>query len=247
MDDMRDTDSEMDWQSYATSDMGGQGTPERMLAGSAPDTSSGDDEETAQGSKGRVVNVICLRCRLLEIPCSRILPSCKECTDMSLDCAYIAPTDNDRLFKTAPVGTTTGNAPVVTGVWRTHNPWKYLQTSKEFLQEDVGQLHPSEDAYSVAENPLRQQPDPSQVRKLMSNYLQDVIDQYPDEADEGNQARLPLPSSELLASISNSIGRSEAEKLMRESPTRQSLNEVMSGSSLLALGILLQEYSRYLL
>ncbi|KAJ2721973.1 hypothetical protein GGI07_003623 [Coemansia sp. Benny D115] len=54
---------------------------------------------------------------------------------------------------------------------------------------------------------------------------------------------LPLPSSELLDCISYVFAQNEAIK----PPKNVSLNEHMSASSLLALGILLQEHTKYLL
>ncbi|KAJ2735377.1 hypothetical protein IW152_001603 [Coemansia sp. BCRC 34962] len=191
---------------------------------------------------------MCVRCRLLEIPCNHRLPSCQACLDSSFDCMYLAPTDNDKLFRTLPVGATLGNAPTIPKAWRSSDAWKLLPTSHEFLQENDSGLHAPEDIYSTTENPLRRQLEPRRVDTLMSGQLQEIIGQHPEPLDAVDQAQLPLPSSELLSSISNSIARQEAERLSQQRVSKQqSLSESMSGSSLLALGILLQEYSRYLL
>ncbi|KAJ2815669.1 hypothetical protein GGI24_005973, partial [Coemansia furcata] len=177
-----------------------------------------------------------MRCRLLEIPCSRHLPSCQECADLSLDCMYFAPSENDKLFKTLPVGATMGNAPIIPRAWRSSDAWRLLPTSQEFLQENVSNFRAPEDIYDTTDNPLRQQQEPRRVDALMSGQLQDIIKQNPENSGSTGQAQLPLPSSELLSSISNSIARREAEKLAQQlAPGQQSLSEAMSGSSLLAL------------
>ncbi|KAJ2460513.1 hypothetical protein GGF42_000793 [Coemansia sp. RSA 2424] len=227
MNDGRDTGSEMDWQSFAASDA------ESAFGAPAARGDNTPQGGTAGDSSNQIIRFTCARCRLLELPCNRASPSCKQCADMSLDCMYYRLSSNDRLFKTLPTGATMSNAPDVPNAWRVKYAWKNLKASDEFLRDDIELPRAPEDVYSTTENPLRRQLDPSQADMLTSSLLKDVIDQYPEEAD---RVQLPLPSSELLASISSSIARREAEKLMQESPSLPSLNDSMSSSSLLALG-----------
>ncbi|KAJ2818618.1 hypothetical protein FBU31_005810, partial [Coemansia sp. 'formosensis'] len=229
MDELQNKDGEMDWQSSAESAPVSPGISRRSSSNSLL-------EESAEHSSKKQILLICMRCRLFEIPCSRHLPSCQACVDLSLDCMYFAPSENDKLFKTLPVGATMGNAPIIPRAWRSSDAWRLLPTSQEFLQENVSNFRAPEDIYDTTDNPLRQQQEPRRVDALMSGQLQDIIKQNPEDSGSIGQAQLPLPSSELLSSISNSIARREAEKLSQQlAPGQQSLSEAMSGSSLLAL------------
>ncbi|KAJ2023367.1 hypothetical protein IWW57_004143 [Coemansia sp. S610] len=231
MDDLPDTDSEMDSQSSEGSAGGGPSISRHSSASSLCETSQ------ANATLDTKRRTLCVRCRLLGIPCNHRLPSCQACLDSSFECMYLAPTDNDWLFKTLPVGATLGNGSTIPKAWRSSDAWKLLPTSHEFLQENDSGLHAPEDIYSTAENPLRRQQEPRRVDTLMSGQLQEIIGRYPEPLDAAGQAQLPLPSSELLSSISNSISRQEAERLSQQrAPEQQSLSESMSGSSLLALG-----------
>ncbi|KAJ2463810.1 hypothetical protein GGI03_003611 [Coemansia sp. RSA 2337] len=243
MDELQNTDNEMHWQSSGESVIESPNISRHNSSSSLLEESAEQSPELPPqandtgGPRKQIATLMCVRCRLLERSCSRHLPSCQECLDLSLDCLYMFPTDNDKLFKTLPVGAIMGNAPVIPMAWRSSGAWNLLPTSREFLQENVSEFQAPEDVYSTTENPLRRQKEPRRVDELMSGQLQDIIAQYPEDPDAADQAQLPLPSSELLSSISNSIARREAEKLSQQiAPGQRSLNEAMSGSSLLALG-----------
>ncbi|KAJ2885966.1 hypothetical protein H4R27_001018 [Coemansia aciculifera] len=243
MDELQNTDNEMHWQSSGESAIGSPSISRCSSSSSLLEEAAEHSPEMppqandTRGPKKQIAPIICVRCRLLERSCSRHMPSCQACLDLSLDCLYLAPTDNDKLLKTLPVGAIMGNAPIIPKAWRSSGAWTLLPTSREFLQENVSEFQAPEDVYSTTENPLRRQQEPKRVDKLMSGQLQDIIKQYPEDSDSADQAQLPLPSSELLSSISNSIARREAEKLSQQlAPGQRSLNEAMSGSSLLALG-----------
>ncbi|KAJ2484787.1 hypothetical protein EV174_002172 [Coemansia sp. RSA 2320] len=107
--------------------------------------------------------------------------------------------------------------------------------SKEFLQENAGDLYPQEYASDITENPLRSQLDSARIDELTTGLLKSIIERHPENQTSDSQVCIPLPSSELLVGISNSIANREAEKLLLDPSAQQSLNESMSGSSLLAL------------
>ncbi|KAJ1934537.1 hypothetical protein GGF37_006328, partial [Kickxella alabastrina] len=105
-----------------------------------------------------------------------------------------------------------------------------------------------DDVSSMTENLLRNQSGINRLSALMTGPLKKAVLQYPDEerdadAQDTPLPQLPLPSSELLRCICRSVAENEASR----PPQYPSLNEQLSGSSLLAMGVLLQEYSRFLL
>ncbi|KAJ1828708.1 hypothetical protein LPJ56_000933 [Coemansia sp. RSA 2599] len=149
-----------------------------------------------------------------------------------------------------------------------------LPAYQEFLEErPVNSAYTSAnfsiDAEFVTENPLREQ-SKSALDFALSGPLKKVIETYPEEsaadadfdadsdkerAESSTAAHasspsmlplppLPLPSSDLLDCINKSIMQKEASA---EQSGHSLINEHLNGSSLLALGVLLQEYCRYLL
>ncbi|KAJ2526201.1 hypothetical protein IWW43_006471 [Coemansia sp. RSA 1935] len=110
-----------------------------------------------------------------------------------------------------------------------------LQTSSEFLLETTGQVRGPEDISEFTENPERLRGDVE-----LPQLLRQALDEFPEE--QGEQLR--LPSSELLQTIGGSIAQADARQDIDD---EQVLSEYMGSSSLLALGVLLQEYSRYLI
>ncbi|KAJ2530032.1 hypothetical protein GGH20_002016 [Coemansia sp. RSA 1937] len=113
--------------------------------------------------------------------------------------------------------------------------WMKLQTSSEFLLETTGQVRGPEDISEFTENPERLRGDVE-----LPQLLRQALDEFPEE--QGEQLR--LPSSELLQTIGGSIAQADARQDIDD---EQVLSEYMGSSSLLALGVLLQEYSRYLI
>ncbi|KAJ1664525.1 hypothetical protein IW140_000527 [Coemansia sp. RSA 1813] len=195
----------------------------------------------------------CLRCRLTETPCDRQDPECSTCTDAKVECLVFPPTANDILFglpSNRLEKTNTTNKP---GLKQYSVDWKLLKCSDEFLAEhSAGSLHSPEDVYSLKENPDRCRIEQDKLMQLLGQPLKNALEDYPAHGlEEDQDEKLPLPSSELLRCIGLSIAKSEASKMLTpvKSPDGQEIlfSEHMSGSSLLALGVLLQEYSSYLL
>ncbi|KAJ2436808.1 hypothetical protein IWW46_005599 [Coemansia sp. RSA 2440] len=103
------------------------------------------------------------------------------------------------------------------------------------LLETTGQVRGPEDISEFTENPERLRGDVE-----LPQLLRQALDEFPKE--QGEQLR--LPSSELLQTIGGSIAQADARQDIDD---EQVLSEYMGSSSLLALGVLLQEYSRYLI
>ncbi|KAJ2849706.1 hypothetical protein IWW36_002433 [Coemansia brasiliensis] len=123
---------------------------------------------------------------------------------------------------------------------RNIQPWMLLNSSREFLSEKSGQIREPEDLSQMKENPARLRPRNCEPHMFLSNPFVKMLEDFSD--DEGQE--LPLPSSDLLRTISNTISRVEARDFK---PGTANHSENMNGSGLLALGVLIQEYARYLL
>ncbi|KAJ2358551.1 hypothetical protein IWW50_001028 [Coemansia erecta] len=165
---------------------------------------------------------------MLGSACDRARSGCSQCRQAGAGCMYIPAAGNGRLLGALPRPNKPQNS-IPAGA----RGWMQLQASTEFLSEQPGEMRGPEDLSAFAENPARIQTDAKLPRALRK-----VLKKHPDE--QGEQLR--LPSSELLQTIGSSIAQAEAH-----CEGEQPLSEHMGGGSLLAMGVLLQEYSRYLL
>ncbi|KAJ2666897.1 hypothetical protein IW148_000625 [Coemansia sp. RSA 1199] len=182
---------------------------------------------SAGGNKKGSVNYKCLRCSMVGSRCDGAQPKCTICEQADVACMYVADAGKGRLLDAAPQA----NRQQTTGAKR----WMKLQTSSEFLLETAGQVRGPEDIDEFTENPERLRADVE-----LPQLLRQALDEFPEE--QGEQMR--LPSSELLQTIGRSIAQADARQDIDD---EQVLSEYMGGSSLLALGVLLQEYSRFLI
>ncbi|KAJ2712303.1 hypothetical protein H4R19_002826 [Coemansia spiralis] len=176
----------------------------------------------------------CLRCRLLASACDCAQPVCSACAAAGVECmAFPALASDSQLLGvangSAPAGSTPG--------WRRAGDWMRSPAAAEFLSEEAGALRGPESIDDFVENPARLRP-AAGLDAVSTGPLAAALDTVSAEL---GTARLPPPSSELLRCISDAVARSDAEG------AQQRFSEHMSGSSLLAMGVLLQEYSRHLL
>ncbi|KAJ1893366.1 hypothetical protein LPJ66_005806 [Kickxella alabastrina] len=190
--------------------------------GSLDASNCNDDEQN-----NRRVNNMCVRCRLFNIKCNLRFPQCRACKRASVECFNFQSTTYDWLFGLLPKNPTLGNF-----AW----------------QSNAHSVDTPDDVSSMTENLLRNQSGIDRLSALMTGPLKKAVLQYPDEerdadAQDTPLPQLPLPSSELLRCICRSVAENEASR----PPQHPSLNEQLSGSSLLAMGVLLQEHSRFLL
>ncbi|KAJ2246377.1 hypothetical protein GGH98_004325 [Coemansia sp. RSA 454] len=181
----------------------------------------------AGGKKSGSVNYKCLRCSMVGTRCDGAQPKCTICEQADVACMYVPDAGKGRLLGAVPQV----NRRHTTAVKR----WMKLQTSSEFLLETTGQVRGPEDISEFTENPERLRGDVELPQLLIQ-----ALDEFPEE--QGEQLR--LPSSELLQTIGGSIAQAGARQDIDD---EQVLSEYMGSSSLLALGVLLQEYSRYLI
>ncbi|KAI9501598.1 hypothetical protein GGI25_004011 [Coemansia spiralis] len=191
----------------------------------------------------------CLRCRLTGTVCDRNSPKCTACANEYVACVLYPSTENDILFELLPQRATLAGSENRNTVRRTAGDWRRLKCSSEFLEERPdGSLRCPEDMADLTDNPMRNAVDQEMLKRMLAKPLLRAVADHP-ESQMADQTQHPLPSSELLRCISQSIARLEASKPPLDCPGGQeiSISECMSGSSLLALGVLLQEYSRYLL
>ncbi|KAJ1956445.1 hypothetical protein EC988_001346 [Linderina pennispora] len=110
----------------------------------------------------------------------------------------------------------------------------------DFLSEEPRIALP-EDLSCVTKNPHRTKVSADVLESLMSGPLKNAIERGRSKTCLDDEP-LVLPSSQLLECINRSITKYEAE---RQRPA--DLNEAMSGSALLALGVIVQEHCRLML
>ncbi|KAJ2616020.1 hypothetical protein H4S08_000981 [Coemansia sp. RSA 1365] len=185
----------------------------------------------------RRLNLECLRCRLLGINCTGTPPCCDVCSAANMDCLYLPETNNDLLFDTLPQRV---RRQLARGIQRRPptDTWENLSASAEFLGNCVdGNLHTPECIDNLVENPARLRPAPELNRRVLGGQLLAALEAFPEQ--EGDRAL--LPSSELLSCISNTFARAVAAGV------HEPHSEHMGGGSLLAYGVLLQEYCRHLM
>ncbi|KAJ1851759.1 hypothetical protein LPJ57_007772 [Coemansia sp. RSA 486] len=219
---------------------------------------------TKKAVASHLVKSLCVRCRALNIACDHRTPRCSSCEKASVSCLYFQPTINDRLFSTIPQNPSLGNRNVNKSTLAGPNAWMRLSASDEFLKQDgsandtTSDAHIPDDTSSITENPLREKSGSDALDLILAGPLQKAIDDYPEESANDPEAvrlsmagvatsppqQLPLPSSDILDCINRLVARKEASTSQVK---HNSLNEQLNGSSLLALGILLQEHCRYLL
>ncbi|KAJ2614253.1 hypothetical protein EV177_002149 [Coemansia sp. RSA 1804] len=198
----------------------------------------------------RRANAFCLRCRLIGGVCTGKGVRCTACKDANVKCLIFPPTENDVLFglpTTRRKNTNIGNK---TGQKHHDVDWRLLNCSSEFLREHPNDsIRGPEDVNEVIKNPHRDRIEKRKLPGLLGPSLKDAIVDFRAKGLQKEDKKLPLPSSELLRCIALSIAKSEANKAPAEGLDGQNifLSEHMSGSSLLALGVLLQEYSNHLL
>ncbi|KAJ2738472.1 hypothetical protein H4R23_001122 [Coemansia sp. Cherry 401B] len=181
----------------------------------------------------------CVRCRLTGSKCDNTVPSCAKCEQANTSCMYVAAGGSGRLIGRLPQlnligGTSQSGAPGRTG------HWTRLQSSCEFLSEAAGEVRAPESLDDFVKPSSRAALSPEVMKTARMGLLKQALQAFPKEAFEHTEP-LPLPSSELLTCIGDSIARDEAGDPNSE------LSDHMNGSSLLAMGVLLQEYSRYLM
>ncbi|KAJ2161593.1 hypothetical protein GGF46_001363 [Coemansia sp. RSA 552] len=174
----------------------------------------------------------CLRCRLLGVACDGAAPQCGACAAVSADCLPLSGPESARLLGALPQQLRTGNAAHHDFSRLSATAWKRLPTGKQFVQEASGTRHGPEGMAVGAAEPVGDNP-------LVAGALKEAVETYPDLEGPDN-GQLPLPSSELLGCIGEAIA---AQPLSESQP----LSQHMHASSLLALGVLLQEYSAFLL
>ncbi|KAJ2496858.1 hypothetical protein GGH96_005544 [Coemansia sp. RSA 1972] len=181
----------------------------------------------AGGKKSGSVNYKCLRCSMVGTRCDGAQPKCAVCEQADVACMYVSDAGKGRLLGAAPLA----NRQQTTGIKK----WMKLQTSTEFLLETTGQMRGPEDISEFTENPERIRGDVE-----LPQLLRQALDEFPEE--QGEEMR--LPSSGLLQTIGRSIAQADARQDIDD---EQVLSEYMGSSGLLALGVLLQEYSRHLI
>ncbi|KAJ1735618.1 hypothetical protein LPJ61_000456 [Coemansia biformis] len=196
------------------------------------------DETPTERQARQAAREGCLRCRLLLSACDRAQPGCSRCLGAGVDCMYFPTLEGDRLLGVLGQGIAAGNVPVDAPGWRRLADWTRNQAAAEFLAEECGLLRGPECIDDLRENPARERPASGAAAAVCTGPLKDALDSFPEEPAD---PRLPLPSSELLRCISDALARSDAQD------PQQLYSEHMCGSSLLALGVLLQEYSQHLL
>ncbi|KAJ2806328.1 hypothetical protein H4R21_000910 [Coemansia helicoidea] len=180
----------------------------------------------------------CLRCRLLASTCDCAKAGCSACAAAGVECLQYPELESDELLGVLGRGTARGSVPAGSARGRRRlDGWVRSPAAAEFLAEEGGVLRGPECIDDFAENPARLRP-ASGISVVATGPLAAALERHPEEP---GAARLRLPSSELLRCISDAVARSDAED------PRQQFSEHMCGSSLLALGVLLQEYSRHLL
>ncbi|KAJ1845114.1 hypothetical protein LPJ73_004957 [Coemansia sp. RSA 2703] len=195
----------------------------------------------------------CIRCRLLGIACDRRVPQCHACKQASVDCLIYPAMVSDRLFNLVPQRSTLGNTVTQTQMHMYPPKWTRTSAGKDIISEEPGESIIPDDIHSITENPLRNQSGHNRLEQLQAGPLEAAILNFPIESrnlnpdldSEQSPLQTPLPSSDLLDCISRTIAQAEAS---RSSPPQSPLlNESLGGSSLLALGVLLQEYTKHLL
>ncbi|KAJ2868829.1 hypothetical protein GGI22_000621 [Coemansia erecta] len=223
-----------------------------------PKHKAGQDESVPKKRSGRTgshrtkIASGCLRCRLTETRCDRKDHGCTACARAKTVCLAFPLIANDTLFGLPSSNFKRTNTTNTPGLKQYSVDWKLLKCSKEFLAEHtpVSRLWSPEDVNSINENPDRNQLEQDKLSKLLGQPLRKALEDHPAQGSDDQDRRIPLPSSELLRCIGLNVAKSEAGKaLLEEGPDGQdiSFSEHMSGSSLLALGVLLQEYSSFLL
>ncbi|PIA17361.1 hypothetical protein COEREDRAFT_86349 [Coemansia reversa NRRL 1564] len=212
-----------------------------------PKAAKGISEETVAGSpkkpgterrpKQRRLKLDCLRCRLLGINCTGTPPCCDVCPAAGVDCLYFPETNNDVLFDAFPQRV---RQQLARSIQRRPpaDTWENVSASAEFLGKCIDDsLRTPECIDDFVENPARLRPAPELNRRVLGGQLVAALEEFPEQ--EGDRA--PLPSSELLSCISNTFARAGAAGV------HEPHSEHMGGGSLLAYGVLLQEYCRYLI
>ncbi|KAJ1941044.1 hypothetical protein FBU59_003621 [Linderina macrospora] len=166
---------------------------------------------------------------------------CPTCEKESVDCMRYIPTISDFLLKTLPEYCTYGNIHGSVGRDRLANKnWGTTVGADDFLSEEPKITLP-EDFANVTKNPFRTKVSAEVLESVMSCPLKAAIERGRSKEDLGG-GPLELPSSQLLESINRSITKYEADQ---KRPA--DLNEAMSGSALLALGVIVQEHCRFML
>ncbi|KAJ2081809.1 hypothetical protein H4R24_002073 [Coemansia sp. RSA 988] len=154
-----------------------------------------------------------------------------------VDCLRLPVTDNDILFDTIPQSVQRQFTRTVPRRALT-KAWKRSSAGAEFLSNDVDErLCTPECVEDLVENPVRLRLTPELTSSVLGKPLAVALEAFPEQDGE----RMPLPSSELLSCISNTFARAAA------TDTQEPISEHMGGGSLLAFGVLLQEYSRHLM
>ncbi|KAJ1799910.1 hypothetical protein LPJ59_001501 [Coemansia sp. RSA 2399] len=222
-----------------------------------PKHEAGEDESVSKKRSRKIENQLtsstngCLRCRLTETRCDRKDHGCTACARAKAECLAFPLIANDTLFGLPSSNLKKTNTTNTPGLKQHSVDWKLLMCSNEFLAETtpVGRMWSPEDVNSVNGNPDRQQIEQAELSKLLGQPLMKALEDHPAQGSDDQGGRLPLPSSELLRCIGLNIAKSEAGKAPLEGPNGKdiSFSEHMGGSSLLALGVLLQEYSSFLL
>ncbi|KAJ2781676.1 hypothetical protein H4R18_002729 [Coemansia javaensis] len=175
----------------------------------------------------RAARGACVRCRVLGAGCDGAAAGCGRCGAAGVGCWY--PTARDA---GGDIGTAAARNSSTPG-WPSASAWTRLRASAEYL----GETRDDEGAGAAQHT---EQPAPA-------GPLGAALAQFPD--DPGDE-RLGLPSSELLHCIADAVARSAAEDPQQQQHHHHRHNQPgghMSGSSLLALGVLLQEHGRHLL
>ncbi|KAJ2453863.1 hypothetical protein EV183_001933 [Coemansia sp. RSA 2336] len=176
---------------------------------------------------------------MLGLKCAWEEKSCSLCKQNNTQCMYLPETRSGRLIDTPKHANVVGRISEHS-YHRSIQPWMLLNASHEFLSEKSGMVREPEDLSQMKENPARLWPEDCEPHMFLSSPFAQALEEFPDDESQD----LPLPSSDLLRTISNTISRAEAQDSKLEAAD---YSESMNGSSLLALGVLLQEYTRYLL
>ncbi|KAJ1741643.1 hypothetical protein LPJ78_002910 [Coemansia sp. RSA 989] len=176
---------------------------------------------------------------MLGLKCAWEEKGCSLCKQNNIQCVYLPEARSGQLLDTPKHANVVGRISEHS-YHRNIQPWMLLNASREFLSEKSGMVREPEDLSQMKENPARLKPEDCEPHMFLSSPFAQMLKEFPDDGSQD----LPLPSSDLLRTISNTISRAEARAFKPEAANH---SESMNGSSLLALGVLLQEYARYLL
>ncbi|KAJ2805034.1 hypothetical protein H4R20_002255 [Coemansia guatemalensis] len=211
----------------------------RAAKGASKETVAGSPKQPGKERQRKLRRVYpdCLRCRFLGTACAGSLLRCDVCTAAGVDCLRFPVSDNDVLFDTLPKNIRHQLAGIIPRR-KFAKAWKHSPAGAEFLSGEVDKtLCTPECIDDLVENPARLRLAPELNSRVLGAPLAAALKACPEQ--EGD--RMPLPSSELLSCISNTFARADA------AGEHESYSEHMGGGSLLAFGVLLQEYSRHLM